>query len=340
LVFHRVAGVANREKEGAGLIERGHAGSLYLTLDFDNLLHQRARGAPKELLREPTGPEPVPFYFRAPEYQIMNPAKTPLGIPPKFLDLKDPGYEIFILLVSLLSVANLLVSWIPGLDPDAVNVLVVINFFLTIIFLADFLYRLFTASSKGHYFFRNWGWADLLASIPALRILRLFRIFKAYRLLDRYGAGNILGQLKKHRAESVLFIVIFCVIVVIESGAFLILMAERGVPNANIQMASDAMWWVYVTITTVGYGDRYPVTNTGRLVGVMVMTMGVGLFGTLAGFIANKLLAPKEVTGPGGKEGTTGAGLAAIQDALLDQTRQNGELQERLDRIERQLKNR
>jgi voltage-gated potassium channel len=252
-------------------------------------------------------------------------------------EMKDPGYEIFIILVSILSVINFLVAWVPGLDPDAYNVIIVINFFLTIIFLADFLYRFFTAESKSHYFFRNWGWADLLASIPALRILRLFRIFKAYRLLNKYGARNILDKLRQHRAESVLFIVIFCVMLVIESGAVLVLMAERSAPTANIQTASDAMWWVYVTITTVGYGDRYPVTNAGRLVGVMVMTMGVGLFGTLAGFIANKLLAPDEVTGPGGKEGTTGAGLAAIQDALEEQNRQNGQLQTRLERIEQQL---
>jgi len=252
-------------------------------------------------------------------------------------DLKDPGYEIFILLVSLLSVANLVITWIPGIDPDAINVIQVINFFLTIIFLGDFLYRLKTAGSRNYYFFRDWGWADLLASIPALRILRLFRIFKAYRLLDKYGARNIFGQLKKHRAESVLYVVIFCVLVVIESGAFLVLTAERSAPNANIQTASDAMWWVYVTITTVGYGDRYPVTTAGRLVGVMVMTMGVGLFGTLAGFIANKLLAPDEVTGPGGKEGTAGAGLAAIQDSLQQQAQQNRELHERLDRIEQHL---
>jgi len=173
-----------------------------------------------------------------------------------------------------------------------------------------------------------------------LRILRLFRIFKAYRLLSKYGARNIWGKLKRHRAESVLFIVVFSVMVVIEIGAFLVLMAESGAPDANIRTASDAMWWVYVTIATVGYGDHYPVTNAGRLVGVMVMTMGVALFGTLAGFIANKLLAPDEGTGPGGKEGTMGAGLATIQEALEEQTRQNNLLQERLDRIERQLKER
>ncbi len=267
-------------------------------------------------------------------------ASPPQELPADLQDLKDPGYEIFILLVSLLSVGNLIVSWIPGLDPDAVKVLTVINFFLTIIFLADFTYRLFTAGSKAHYFIHNWGWADLLASVPALRILRLFRIFKAYRLLNRYGARNIFGQLRKHRAESVLFIVVFCVMLVIESGAFLVLMAERGAPDANITSASDAMWWVYVTITTVGYGDHYPVTNTGRLVGIMIMTMGVGLFGTLAGFIANKLLAPDEGESRGGNDTEPGVSLQAIKKSLEAQRVQNEELKERLDRIERQLQSR
>ena len=258
---------------------------------------------------------------------------------PGMQDMKDPGYEIFIILVSVLSVINLLITWIPGIDGDAIHVIEVINFFLTIIFLADFVFRLFTAESKKHYFLMDWGWADLLASIPALRILRLFRIFKAYRLLNRYGGRNIFRQLKKHRAESVLYIVIFCVMLVIESGAFLVLMAERSAPDANIQSASDAMWWVYVTITTVGYGDRYPVTTAGRLVGILVMTMGVGLFGTLAGFIANKLLAPDVdgAPGPGEVTGTGSSDLTAIREALQEQNRQNEVLQVRLDRIEQQL---
>lgn len=255
-------------------------------------------------------------------------------------DMKDPGYEIFMVLVSILSVINIIITWLPGIDPDAIDVIVVINFFLTIMFLADFLYRFFTAESKRYYFFSDWGWADLLASIPALRILRLFRIFKAYRFLDKYGGRNIFRQLRKQRAESVLYIVIFCVIFVIESGAFLVLMAERLAPNANIVTASDAMWWVYVTITTVGYGDRYPVTNTGRLVGIMVMTMGVGLFGTLAGFIANKLLAPDTTANNVQDKTAPSTDISQIRDALHEQNRQNEQLQLRLDRIEQQLKER
>ncbi len=91
------------------------------------------------------------------------------------------------------------------------------------------------------------------------------------------------------------------------------------------------MWWVYVTITTVGYGDRYPVTNAGRIVGVLVMTTGVGLFGTLAGYIANKLLAPTdEETATSGEK---------IKEAAPAQDRE-AEILTRLDRIEAELKNR
>jgi voltage-gated potassium channel len=69
--------------------------------------------------------------------------------------------------------------------------------------------------------------------------------------------------------------------------------AEEGADDANILTASDALWWSYVTITTVGYGDRYPVTNLGRNIGVAVLTIGVGLFGVLTGFLANLFLSPR-----------------------------------------------
>jgi voltage-gated potassium channel len=80
------------------------------------------------------------------------------------------------------------------------------------------------------------------------------------------------------------------VIVIIELGAFLVLVAEQSSPDANIKTAVDAIWWTYVTITTVGYGDRYPVTLAGRLVGILVLTTGVAVFATFAGYISTKLI--------------------------------------------------
>jgi voltage-gated potassium channel len=81
-------------------------------------------------------------------------------------ELKNTSYELFILLISILSIINLVLLIIPGINPDIKGVLQIMDAFITVIFMSDFLYRLFTAESKRDYFFRNWGWADLLASMP------------------------------------------------------------------------------------------------------------------------------------------------------------------------------
>ena len=83
--------------------------------------------------------------------------------------LKNPGYEIFIALLSILSIVNLVLIYVVT-DPALDTVLAIMNVPLTLIFLIDFLYRLKTAPAKGYYFFRNWGWADLLASLPFHRL--------------------------------------------------------------------------------------------------------------------------------------------------------------------------
>ena len=206
----------------------------------------------------------------------------------------DFGYEIFIAAVSILSVLNMVLSYIPGVYQDAINVVFIINAVLTLLFIYDFCFRLATAPSRPYYFFRNYGWADLLAVIPMFRVFRLFRIYKAYRVVNKYGVGYIVTYLSRNRAQSALYILVLMVILIIESGSFLVLQAEHASPSANIITAGDAIWWAYVSITTVGYGDRFPVTAAGRMVGILVLTTGVAVFATFAGLISSKLLAPPE----------------------------------------------
>ena len=254
-------------------------------------------------------------------------------------DDKDMGYEIFVAVLSVLSIFNLVLVLIPGVDPDAVNVVIIINLCLTLIFLFDFGYRLATAKSRSYYFIRDWGWADLLACSPTLRFLRIFRLVKAYRLVKKHGTKTIIDYLSYHRAESALYLLVFLVILILESGAFLVLSAESKSPTANITTAGDALWWAYVTITTVGYGDRFPVTTTGRLVGILVMTTGVGIFATFAGFISNKLLTPQEKdekkdddTVPFEKQVITG--MDQIKSHMSQQERKNEEIAIRLEKLE------
>lgn len=248
------------------------------------------------------------------------------------------GYELFIAAISILAVFNGVLSFIPGLDPDAVNVVLIVNSVLTLLFIYDFALRFATAPSRSSYFLRDYGWADLLAVIPQFRIFRLFRIFKAYRLVHQYGMGYIFTYLARNRAQSALYILVLMVTLIIESGAVLVLQAERVSPDANILSAGDAIWWAYVTITTVGYGDRFPVTVPGRMVGIMVLTTGVAVFATFAGPISSKLLGSAEEAP---EEPSTGDGaarrLAELRRLIAERERVDGAIAARIDELERLL---
>jgi voltage-gated potassium channel len=168
----------------------------------------------------------------------------------------------------------------------------IIDVVLTIFFVFDFCYRILTTSAKSTYFFKQWGWADLLACVPGLRIFRLFRIVRAVRLMRTFGLKNMVKEIIDNRADSALYITLFTVIILAETAAIMVLKLENANPEANITSGGDAVWWVFVTITTVGYGDRYPTTLWGRTIGVLVMFCGIALIGVLTGFLANFFLAP------------------------------------------------
>jgi len=203
------------------------------------------------------------------------------------------SYELFIGALSVLSIFNILLSL---LLPDAAvrNVILIVDTGLCFVFLADFLGRLRRAESKSGYFLHQLGWLDLLGSLPfpGLRIARVFRVSRVVRLVREVGMKTLVDKVLHDRAGSALYTVLVLCVIVIQYGAMFELVTNRDSPNANISTASDAVWYVIVTITTVGYGDKYPVTNPGRIVGVLIMVTGVGLFGVLTGFLANTFLSP------------------------------------------------
>jgi hypothetical protein len=208
-------------------------------------------------------------------------------------ELKNLGYEIFIGLLSILSIFNLVLGYVVQ-DPNLDMVLSVMNAVLSGVFMIDFIYRFVTASSRKDYFFRQFGWADLLASMPVeqLKILRVFRLFRVYRLMKEVGLKGIGRGLLKERAGSALLTLLLAGMLVLQFGSLAILRIEQYAPNGNIKTASDALWYTIVTISTVGYGDRYPTTNPGRLVGALIIVVGVGIFGTFTGYLANLFLTP------------------------------------------------
>lgn len=159
---------------------------------------------------------------------------------------------------------------------------------ICIYFLFDFFLRFYLAPDKLK--FLQWGWIDLLASIPALNWFRLGQVVRVVRILRMVRAfrsmREFLTYIFRDRANGTLLVVLLSSILLMIFGAVAILYVER-VPGANIQTPSDALWWAFVTITTVGYGDRFPVTTLGRFIAAVLMIAGVGLFGTFTGYVAN-----------------------------------------------------
>jgi voltage-gated potassium channel len=207
-------------------------------------------------------------------------------------ELQAPAYEIFIGLLAVISLFNLAVSVLP-FSPAQKEIAALVDVPLTLIFLLDFTSRLLRSKPKRVYFVEQRGWLDLLGSLPSFfRLFRIFRLVRVTRLLGEYGPRNIARSFIKHRADNALIVVLFLVLLVLEFGSMFVTFFEQQSPDANIKTGGDAVWWAFVSITTVGYGDQFPVTTGGRTMAVFVLATGVGLFGVLSGYLANFFLAP------------------------------------------------
>jgi Ion transport protein len=226
-------------------------------------------------------------------------SSTPVSPEPERpAELQAPGYEIFIGLLAILSLVNLAISILPFAE-DAQSIARILDVPLTMIFLADFTARLLRSQPRRTYFIDQRGWLDLLGSLPAFfKVFRIFRLVRVMRLLGEYGLRNIIRSFLKERANNALLVVIFMVLIVVEFGSMLVLYFEVNAQGANITTGGDAVWWAFVSITTVGYGDKFPITTGGRAAAFLVLAAGVGLFGVLSGYLANFFLAPSSAEEP------------------------------------------
>ena len=143
--------------------------------------------------------------------------------------------------------------------------------------------------------FWRWGWVDLLAAIPfdaafrTLQIIRVYRILRVLRVLyklQELTTGTTLN-------ERLLALPGVAVVMIIFSTALMV-EAERHAPGATIKSGGDALWWALTTVTTVGYGDTYPVTTEGRIIAAGLMLVGIALFGSISAIVTSKLILPKE----------------------------------------------
>jgi voltage-gated potassium channel len=157
----------------------------------------------------------------------------------------------------------------------------VVDYVIWLVFAAEFVVRMTLVTDRGRYAWRHVVDIVVLA-VPFLRPLRVLRLIFLLRALNRWFVDSLRGKLLIY-GVSTAGLFVFC-------GGLAVLDAERGHPGANIETFGDALWWGAVTIFTVGYGDKYPVTGEGRFVGVLLMAGGVALIGAVTASFATWLI--------------------------------------------------
>jgi voltage-gated potassium channel len=146
------------------------------------------------------------------------------------------------------------------------------------LFAADYLIGLVLAKDRWTY--AKSHMLDLAVCVlPMIRPLRLLRVLTALNALHRTGGMALRGRIAVYVTGSVTMILLI--------GALSVLDAERHAAGSNIKSFGDAIWWAFTTITTVGYGDRYPVTTTGRVIAVLLMIGGIAMLGIITGSLAS-----------------------------------------------------
>ena len=172
------------------------------------------------------------------------------------------------------------------IDSESKQVLIGLDFIICSVFLLQLTIDLFRAENKTSYL--KVHWIDFLASIPMIEPLRFARIFQILRvILVLRSSKRIFRELFRNRKETTLASIILLLVLLLTIGAGTILLLEHKQPGANITTGHDALWWAFVTISTVGYGDHYPVTNSGKLVASLVIICGVGVFGMISGLVTS-----------------------------------------------------
>jgi voltage-gated potassium channel len=190
-------------------------------------------------------------------------------------------YQFFMLCLCVWALLMLAAGSFFQLSEGTQHILLYADYVVCLMFFLDFVYSLSTAPNKLRYMV-SWGWIDLLSSIPitgSLRWGRAARIMRILRVMRGVRSVRALAHfVTARRSESAFLATVLLTLLVVVMSSIAVLQFEAPA-KGNIASANDAMWWAVSTMTTVGYGDRYPTTPEGRIVAVFLMGAGVGLFG-------------------------------------------------------------
>lgn len=207
-------------------------------------------------------------------------------------------FSFFIQTLILISIITFSIETIPDLEPQTKAILRIIEITSVLVFTVEYILRIYVADSKPKFIFSVFGIIDFLAILPfylsfgidlrslrALRFLRIFRILK----LARYNKAirHFTGAIKIVKEEILLFL--FITFILIYFSAVGIYYFENQAQPEHFSSVFESLWWSIITLTTVGYGDVYPITIGGRVFTFFILMIGLGIVAIPTGIISSAL---------------------------------------------------
>lgn len=217
--------------------------------------------------------------------------------------------ELPLLLASVLFFAAFAVPiiWWPDTPTGVVDACVAIEWITWGLFAVDYVVRLTLSTRRAQFVKSNW-FDFLVIALPMLRPMRLLRLVTVVSIMNKRAASDMRGRVGLY--------VVFAALLFATIGALAVLDAERASPDANIRTVEEAFWWAAATMTTVGYGDFYPVTGMGRLAAVGLMIGGIAVLGAVTGTLASWIV--EKVSDASGERTSMDSELKSLRDEIAD----------------------
>lgn len=207
-------------------------------------------------------------------------------------------FAFFIQFLIILSVITFSIETLPNLKPQTIDVLNSIEAFCVIIFTFEYLARIYVADNKPKFIFSFFGIIDLLAILPfylsfgidlrSLRLLRMFRLFRLFKMMRYNKAIKHFAQAMVTAKEQIILFMIITLMLIYFAAVGIYYFENEAQPE-HFTSIFDSLWWSIVTLTTVGYGDVYPITVGGRIFTFFILMIGLGIVAIPTGIISSSL---------------------------------------------------
>lgn len=207
-------------------------------------------------------------------------------------------FDLFIQFLIIISLLSFTLETLPDLSGEVEDILWATEILCVVIFSMEYILRVYVADNKLKFIFSFYGIIDLLAIIPFyisptidLRSVRIFRLFRLFRAFKMFRYSKALQRLKEAfisiKAELILFLVATTFVLYI--AAVGIYYFENEAQPEQFSSIFHCLWWAIATLTTVGYGDVYPVTIGGKIFTSLIVLIGIGIVAVPTGLIASAL---------------------------------------------------